>query len=142
MYINTEPENFSLELIQKIEEKYKAKYICETSIMYNDRNWSENPSAIFYTETPHPEGSNYFAISVGSDGYYIISDALPSIKKMEPIAAVRSGDEVIYSRYRHDYRTTKDGKVSIDGGRDYVRVCGEEFNSCMLKFENDTLVII
>ena len=33
------------------------------------------------------------------------------------------GDEVIYSRYRHDYRVGKTG-VFIDGGRDYTRSSG------------------
>lgn len=31
--------------------------------------------------------------------------------------------EIIFSRARHDYRTTKDGKCFIDGGFDYAR-CG------------------
>lgn len=29
--------------------------------------------------------------------------------------------EIIYSRYRHDYRESADGSVFIDGGRDYTR---------------------
>ena len=141
MYINTDPEFFSDKLISKIEDNYKAKYVCETSVLAKNGGWTYKPSSIFYTENAHPEGSNYFAISLESDGY-LISDALPSIKEMEPIPAVYSGDEVIYSRFRHDFRTTKDGKVSIDGGRDYVRVVGEYFNSCMLTFDKDKLVVV
>ncbi len=34
--------------------------------------------------------------------------------------------EIIYSRYRHDYRESKDGSVFIDGGRDYTRHSGGE----------------
>jgi len=30
-------------------------------------------------------------------------------------------NEVIYSRYRHDYRMSSDKTVFIDGGRDYLR---------------------
>jgi hypothetical protein len=29
--------------------------------------------------------------------------------------------DVIYSRYRHDYRTSQDESVFIDGGRDYLK---------------------
>jgi hypothetical protein len=31
----------------------------------------------------------------------------------------------IYSRARHDYRSCECGKVSIDGGGDYTKICGE-----------------
>ena len=38
----------------------------------------------------------------------------------EPIVGIIDDDEVIYSRYRHDYRVGKTG-IMIDGGRDYIR---------------------
>ena len=31
--------------------------------------------------------------------------------------------EVIESTYRHDYKTCRCGRVSVDGGHDYLRRC-------------------
>jgi len=33
-------------------------------------------------------------------------------------------NEVIESTHRHDYRTCQCGAVSVDGGKDYLRRCG------------------
>ena len=142
MKVNTDPCFFTESQIKEIEQFYNATYVCETSVKLKGGGWSYNPCAIFYVTVAHPRGSNYFAISL-VEGHVYISDALPSIQEMEPIPAVHSGGEVIYSRYRHDYRTTKDGKCSIDGGRDYTRISwdGDSYSSCMLKFDKDKLVV-
>lgn len=34
--------------------------------------------------------------------------------------------DMVYSRARHDYRSCSCGAVAIDGGRDYVKLVGEE----------------
>ncbi len=34
-------------------------------------------------------------------------------------------NDIIYSRARHDYRTCSCGKLSVDGGFDYVRITCE-----------------
>ena len=36
---------------------------------------------------------------------------------------IQVGDDVYYSRYRHDYRSC--GPVDIDGGRDYTKLVGD-----------------
>ena len=33
----------------------------------------------------------------------------------------KSCKDIIESKHRHDYRTCKCGKVSVDGGKDYLR---------------------
>jgi hypothetical protein len=34
-------------------------------------------------------------------------------------------DDVIESKHRHDFKTCKCGMVSVDGGHDYLRRCGD-----------------
>ena len=107
--------------ISKVEKRYKCKYVCETCLNVKGQ-WREHSSLIFYNEVAHPEGSNYMALSYQLDaagGYnLVVSDGLSATE--EPIVGIIDGDEVIYSRYRHDYRVGKSG-VMIDGGRDYIR---------------------
>ena len=106
--------------IAKVEKKYKCKFICETPIKHRGV-WRDQPSLIFYGEK-HPQGSNYMAISVvmEHDGKVdmVITDGISATEC--DIVGIIDGDEVIYSRYRHDYREGKTG-VIIDGGRDYTR---------------------
>ena len=109
--------------IKKVEKKYKVKFVCETPI--KDRGaWREYPSLIFYGEK-HPQGSNYMALSVilNYDGKadMVVSDGISATEG--DFVGMVDGDEVIYSRYRHDYRVGKTG-VFIDGGRDYTRSSG------------------
>jgi hypothetical protein len=106
--------------ISKVEKRYKCKYVCETCLNVKGL-WREHSSLIFYNEVAHPEGSNYMALSYqldGDDGYLVVSDGISVTE--EPIVGIIDGDEVIYSRFRHDYRVGKTG-VMIDGGRDYIR---------------------
>lgn len=52
-------------------------------------------------------------------------------------------DEVIYSRYRHDFR--EHNGVYIDGGRDYTRYGGKRIDEAIpvkLKVNKDKLEII
>ena len=39
---------------------------------------------------------------------------------------VKSTKEILYSRHRHDCRSSEDGKVSIDGFIDYCRIIGNK----------------
>lgn len=105
----------------KVEKRYNVKFVCETPIKYNG-GWRDHSSLLFYGEK-HPQGSNYMALSMkfDLDGKYhslVITDGISATE--ETITGILDGDEVIYSRYRHDYRVGKTG-VMIDGGRDYLR---------------------
>ena len=112
--------------VAKVEKRYNCKFVCETPIK-DGEGWRELPSLIFYNEVPHPQGSNYMALSVrmGYDGKtdMVVSDGISAT--MYNIKGIIDGDEVIYSRYRHDYRVGKTG-VWIDGGRDYTRSSGAQ----------------
>jgi hypothetical protein len=108
------------ESIIKIEDKYNAKYVFESCLKNVHGDWANFPVAIFYTEEAHPQGSNYFGLYKTEDGDIMITNGIRATE--EPFSGVmaKNGD-VIYSRYRHDYRTSDDGSVFVDGGRDYFR---------------------
>lgn len=105
--------------IKKIEEHYNTKYICETSIKGKNGNWVNMPVALFYSEVAHPQGSNYSALYFNHNKELFITDG---ISALEPFTGLLVGENVIYSAFRHDYRTFNES--FIDGGRDYVRYNG------------------
>lgn len=124
---------------EKVEKKYNVKFVCETPIRYKEC-WRDESSLIFYSEEKHPQGSNYMAISIRSEyeGFdLVITDGISATE--ETIAGILDGDEVIYSRYRHDYRVGKTG-VMIDGGRDYLRSSNGKI--VILKIVDDKLEVV
>ncbi|NCQ51866.1 hypothetical protein GW796_08230 [archaeon] len=126
--------------IKYFEEKYNAKYIADLCLKTVDGGWVNEPAAIFYQETPpQPEYSNYFAVFVRNGKTYITSGK----STVEgTIAGIESDDgEVIFSRYRHDYRQSKDGSVFIDGGRDYVK-SNNPSRLVEIKIDGDEMVIL
>lgn len=125
MKIDTKCSFLSEGHIEMIEKEYNAKYILETDLKAKDGGWANRPGAIFYTEKAHPQGSNYFALYFNGDTCYI-TDGLPSIKDVV-FQGLEAESEVIYSRYRHDYRESKNGAF-VDGGRDYFRFGGDRFS--------------
>jgi len=103
--------------IKRIEEMKNCKYVFESCIRSRDGGWCNFPAAIFWCEDAHPEGSNYFALYVDTSSGLMITNGISATE--EPFDALQVGDDVIYSRYRHDYRE-HDGAM-VDGGRDYFR---------------------
>lgn len=108
--------------IEHFENQFKdnkAVYVADLCLKDRDGNWANEPAAIFYQENPPHGYSNYFAIIVRGRQTLITSGA-SAVE--QPITGILADDgEVIFSRYRHDYRTSKDGSVFIDGGRDYTK---------------------
>lgn len=107
------------EQITDIEDKYAGTYVFESCLKDKDGKWLNFPAAIFYTEKAHPEGSNYFAMFM-LHGHPMIADGISATEGHIVGIKAFNGD-VIYSRYRHDYRVSSDKTVFIDGGRDYLR---------------------
>jgi hypothetical protein len=107
--------------IEKVEEKYKAKFVGQLCLRTAGGGWhGDDCGDVYYQETPPVEGySNYFALIYQNGGTYITSGASAVEGIIDGVIALDG--EVIYSRYRHDYRTSTDGSTFIDGGRDYVR---------------------
>lgn len=140
MKIHNECSFLKYEGIRKVEEKYNAKYVFESCLKTRDGGWCNMPVAIFYTETPHPQGSNYFGLYRTDTGEMMITNG---ISATEPFEAIRVGDNIYYSRYRHDYRSY--GNFFVDGGRDYIRYGGEPFgivSQVSLHVNKDKLEIV
>lgn len=105
--------------IRKIEERYGATYVFESQLKLRSEKWSDFSSAVFYTDDPHPEGSNWFAIW-DNDGRFMISNAISAVEEPFFGALAENGD-VIYSRHCRDFRESDDKTVFVDGGRDRLR---------------------
>jgi len=113
--------------LAKIEEHYKAKFICESSLKNKSGGWVNMPAAFFYTEEAHPDGSNWLALYRDYEGNLIVTDGI--IITQDKITGIAADDgDIIFSKYRHDCRWSKDGSVMIDGGREYLRVGGNVNN--------------
>jgi hypothetical protein len=125
--ILNESGTFNTEQIQKIESYYKAKYICETCLKGREGGWANFPVAVFYTEKAHPEGSNYFGLFFNGRGELTITNA---ISALEPFAGIMIENDVVYSRYRHDYR--EHNGIFVDGGRDYLRCGGADYDKAKI----------
>lgn len=119
MRILTDCSFLSKKQIEKIEAKYGAKYVFETRLKLRSDEWSDFSSAVFFTEAPHPEGSNWFGIW-NSSGRFMISNAVSAVEEPFFGALAENGD-VIYSRHPRDFRESADKTVFIDGGRDHCR---------------------
>lgn len=114
MKLLNEPVMFLAENIEKIEQLRAAKYVCDTS-------HKDIAVSVFYGRDTHPvSGSRYFALYRNQNNSLMITDGA-FIEGQEIVGVVAENGDVIFSRHRHDYRSSPDGSVFIDGGRDYTR---------------------
>jgi hypothetical protein len=106
--------NFNADVIADIEKEYRAEYVIDTSTP------GGMPCSVFCTEEAHPvSNSRYFALYWGPNEAFITNGAFVENQTYQCVMA--DDGEIIHSRHRHDYRTSKDGSVWIDGGREYTR---------------------
>ena len=124
--VNTKSSFLTEENIKNIEKHYKATYLLETCAKDRNGGWANFPAAIFYTETAHPEGSNYFALYVTEDKQLMIANGLSAVEGVV-FRGLEVEGVVTYSRYRHDYRDAGNGAF-VDGGKDYFRYGGDQFD--------------
>ena len=142
MNILVDSDFLSQEHIKDIEDKYAAKYVFEACIKDAKGKWLNFPTAIFYTDKAHPEGSNYFAMFM-LNGNPMIADGITAVEDVV-YTGLETEDQVVYSRYRHDFRSLNNGAY-IDGGRDYFRYGGDSYNDynvVRFKVVKDRLEII
>lgn len=113
--IRKDPVLFTQEQIEKICDLKTAKYVCATE---HDGVCIE----VFYAATAHPDsGSRYFGIYTGGRARELFITNGAFIEDQEISAVIADNGDIIYSRYRHDYRVSDDNSVWIDGGRSYTR---------------------
>lgn len=105
--------------IKSVEDVYHGKFVGQFPLGPDD------VIDIYYQEIPERTHSQYFGISIRTDyvtnmSHAIISNGTRYINK-DITGIVADNGEIIYSRYRHDYRISADKSVFIDGGSDYIR---------------------
>jgi len=116
MNILNEPYLLSKENIEKICQIKDAEYVCDTTL----KNGAD--CSVFYGKVAHPvSNSRYFGIYRHplNNSIYICDGS--SVEELDFTGITADNGDIIYSRTRHDFRTSPDGSVWIDGGRDYVR---------------------
>lgn len=122
--------------LEKIESEYNAKYIVDLPLKTR-LGYLNQPCAIFYADKAHPEGSNWFALFADRIGRLVITNAIELENK--EFTALKVGDDIVYSSYRHDYREL--GNSSIDGGLDYTKTTlGENAELITLKVTKNGLI--
>ncbi len=137
--IRTESSFLSPKQIQRVEKKFRAKYVFESQLKLRSDHWSDFPAAVFYSEEPHPKGSNWFGVW-DNLGRFMISNATSAVN--EPFfGALPDNGEVIYSRHRNDFRESEDKTVFVDGGRAHFRH-DLEHEIVKLKVVKDRVVLI
>lgn len=105
--------------INRAETAYNAIYIADLCLTAKTGYWEE-PVAVFWQETPpKPEYSNYFGLYMNVGKLYICS--AHSVAEGIWYGSEADDGEIIFSRFRHDYRVSSDKTTFVDGGRDYFR---------------------
>ena len=131
MKVNTACSFLNKKQIKTLETTKNMKYVFESCIKDSKGNWINTPMAIFYQKEAHPAGSNYAAIFVELDHdthgvNLFIADGISAVEGVV-YKGIEAEGEVVYSRFRHDYRSVKNGAF-VDGGRDYFRYGGDHLN--------------
>lgn len=122
-----------------VEKHYNAKYVGDFCVRAKNGGWTEHPISIFWQEQPpKPDMSHYFGI-YRHDGGGIMITSGESVAEGTWNGCVAKNGEIIFSRWRHDYRTSSDGTACVDGGRDYFKGYG---NPVSLKLKNGRMVIV
>ena len=127
-------------VVSAVEKKYNAVYVGDFCLKNKNGGWANEPAAVFWQPTPPVEGySHYFGLLMHGSTLLITSGQ--SAFDDPIVGLVADNGEVVYSRYRHDFRTSSDGSVSIDGGRDYVKTTGNTTHIVHLTPNEHTLHI-
>lgn len=151
MNILTKSERFSSQQLATIEKHYEAKYVCETCVKNTNGGWANMAVSIFYQPDPAkvPEGgSQWFGLffrqefpDENAPRQLCIVNAISAVEN-DIVGIVAENGDVIYSRYRHDYRWSPDESVMIDGGRDYTRTSTCPIGMVTLRIIKDKLTIL
>jgi hypothetical protein len=124
--------------LAEIEETKNCIYVGEFALN-NGAGWSESPYAVFYQLEPAEGHSDHFGLTVRGEYTYITS--AQSAVDTEFIGMMSKDGEIVYSRFRHDYRLSTDGNVMVDGGRDYLKTNGRG-RAVRLKIVNDEVKVL
>jgi len=118
------PDQNGVKSIDKIEELYNCRYVCEWNTTDSSGRISTYPMLIFWNDVAHPLGSNWMALfkDGGHNGWFVRDGIAAS--RVPILAGVSNNGQAMFSKNRHDYRQSHDGSITLDGGRDYTRIIG------------------
>ena len=113
----TSAYNFDIDIVNK---QYGSTFVGYFPTKLKGGGWG-NVAAVFYQPNPKTElgHSNYFGLYVDDYNPGVIFNA-DYITKGWTGAKADNG-ELLWSEYRHDFHTSEDGSVWVDGGFDYTR---------------------
>lgn len=107
-----------ISILEYCERTYGGKFLVKSQILGKYDRYTKEELYFFYTEHPHPDGSNYYAFGF-INGVPMITNGA-SIEDAHISAFLSSDGIVRYSASQHDYVSDSDGNF-IDGGRHYTR---------------------
>ena len=126
---------FPEEVIDQVEQNYNCRYVTE---WYLD---NKQMVLLFWNDVAHPQGSNWMGVYGSGDHLYVCDGIAAS--RYPVYCKVSNDKQVLFSKTRHDFRSSQDGSVTVDGGREYTRVLGAILNeSLYLVPQNGELKII
>lgn len=104
-----------------------ALYVGDFAVRSSKGIWSSIPVAVFYTPKPREGYTNhYFGVYKSQVRHdmptWMICDATSVATHLWHGLEMKG--EVIFSRWRHDFRCFSFGGPYVDGGADYTRVVG------------------
>lgn len=125
-WYDNKPDYYSIDDvgIARVEKAYKCRFVAEWNIINSDGRVMTQPVLLFWNDIPHDKGSNWMGMYRDSvDSNWYVRDGITASRL--PIECVVSNDkQVLFSKNRHDFRTSHDRSITVDGGRDYTRVLG------------------
>jgi len=107
----------------KVISKYGGIFVGDFALR-TAHGWSERPYAVYWQENPPNGYSNYYAIGRDSIREGIITTGASAAMGYYDGVFILQTEEVLISRWVHDFHTDETGNFSIDGGRDYTRCVG------------------
>jgi len=124
IWYDTRPDvhGVTAEGIRQVEQIRNCRYVCEWSTVSGDGDISQTPMMIFWNDVAHPQGSNWMALFSAGGSYYV-RDGI-SASRLPIRAYISDEGEAIFSKHRHDFRSSCDGTITVDGGRDYTKLTG------------------
>ena len=125
LYINKGPVSHKINT-ERVESSLGGQYICDLSILDSHGMWTYHPVSVFWQPNPKPTHTHYFGIFIDDAGRPVICNALSAAEITWP-GMVSDEGEIIFSRFRRDYRVSRDKSVSVDGGQDLFRARGKRF---------------
>ncbi len=116
---------FDRKQVQRLEPS--AIYVGDLAVQSQKGVWSGIPVAVFYTPEPREGYTNhYFGVYKSQTRRdmptWMICDATSVAE--HTWGGLEMKGEVIFSRWRHDFRTFSFDGPYVDGGPDYMRVVG------------------